>query len=464
MERFKDALTRAKQTRETISNYARHSSALCYKHDTIDDALFNRCHVFRGLRDKQGHGVVTGITNISRVDGRKVVDGKEVACDGRLLYRGYNVIDLVRNCISSGGFGFEEVAYLLLFGALPDKWQLEEFRSILCDCRRLPEDFTRDVIMKGATSDLMNSMAKSVLSLASYDPSAMDISVPNVLRQCLQLISVFPLLAIYGYQSYNHYLCDDSLYIHRPDPQLSTAENMLRLLRPDCSYTETEAHVLDAALILHMEHGGGNNSTFTTRVVTSAGSDTYSVMAAALTSLKGPKHGGANIKVMEMMKDLKESVKDTTNETQVRDYLAKLLDGKAFDHKGLIYGLGHAIYAVSDPRAEVFRGYVQKLAEEKGRMEDFALYSNIERMAPELINERRKIYKGVCVNVDFYSGFVYSMLDIPVELYTPIFAVARSVGWSAHRLEELVNMDKIIRPAYESVIEDERAYVPLEKR
>ena len=447
-----------------MDEYARRYSALCYENDTIDDALFDQNHVFRGLRDKQGHGVVTGITNISRVEGRRIVDGKEEYCEGRLLYRGYNVIDLARNSGRDMRFAFEEAAYLLLFGELPSASQLDEFLHILCDGRRLPEEFTRDVIMQAASKDLMNSMAKSVLTLASYDDQAMNISVPNVLRQSLELISVFPMLAIYGYQAYNHYICDGSLYIHRPDPKLSTAENMLRMLRPNCRYTETEARVLDIALILHMEHGGGNNSTFTTRVVTSSGSDTYSVMAAALSSLKGPKHGGANIKVMEMIADLKQNVSDPSDEAQVRDYLARVLAGDAFDHKGLIYGVGHAVYSLSDPRAKVFKAFVRKLAEEKGRMDDFALYSSIERMAPEMIAERRKIYKGVCVNVDFYSGFVYSMLGIPVELYTPIFAIARIVGWSAHRLEELVNMDKIIRPAYQSVIENERPYMPLEER
>ena len=439
-------------------------SELCYANDTIDDTLFNQHHVFRGLRDKQGHGVVTGITNISRVDGRRNVDGKEEFCEGRLLYRGYNVIDLVENCVRQGHFGFEETAYLLLFGQLPTAQELQEFREALCASRKLPPNFTRDVIMKASSKDLMNSMAKSVLTLASYDDRATDISVPNVLRQCLEFISIFPMLAIYGYQAYNHFLCGESLYIHNPDPALSTAENMLRMLRPDKKYTETEARVLDIALLLHMEHGGGNNSTFTTRVITSAGSDTYSVMAAALCSLKGPKHGGANIKVIEMMKDLRAHVADTADEDALRDYLQKILDHKAFDEKGLIYGVGHAIYSLSDPRAKVFRKFVEQLAQEKGREEEFRLYDTVARLAPELIQERRKIYKGVCVNVDFYSGFVYSMLGIPVELYTPIFAVARIVGWSAHRLEELVNMDKIIRPAYESIIEEERPYLSLEDR
>ncbi len=452
------------QKNDFAREYADRYSKLCCENDTIDDALFNQRHVFRGLRDKQGHGVVTGITNISLVEGREIVDGKEKYCEGRLLYRGYNVIDLVRNCSTGCGFGFEEVAYLLLFGNLPTQSQMEEFQQALCSSCHLPVNFTRDVIMKAPSNDLMNSMAKSVLTLASYDDRAMDISVPNVLRQSLELISRFPMLAIYGYHAYNHYHCDDSLYIHHPDPKLSTAENILRMLRPDCKYTETEARVLDAALILHMEHGGGNNSTFTTRVVTSSGSDTYSVMAAALSSLKGSKHGGANIKVMEMMEDLKTHVTDPSNESQVHDYLEKVLDHKAFDQKGLIYGVGHAIYSMSDPRAEVFRSFVKRLAQEKGRMDDFALYSSIEKMAPAMIEERRKIYKGVCVNVDFYSGFVYSMLGIPVELYTPIFAIARIVGWSAHRLEELVNMDKIIRPAYETVISQEKKYTPLHQR
>ncbi len=450
--------------REELSRYTQACSDLCYTNDLIDDALFQQYHVFRGLRDKQGHGVVTGITNISRVDGRRIVDGREESCEGRLLYRGYNVIDLVENCVRQNRFGFEETAYLLLFGQLPMAAELDRFRSALCACRTLPQNFTRDVIMKASSKDLMNSMAKSILTLASYDEKATDISVTNVLRQCLEFIGIFPMLAIYGYHAYNHFVCDDSMYIHRPDPTLSTAENMLRMLRPDKQYTETEARVLDIALLLHMEHGGGNNSTFTTRVVTSAGADTYSVMAAALCSLKGPKHGGANIKVVEMMADLREHVSDLKDEDALRAYLNQILDRQAFDRKGLIYGVGHAIYSLSDPRAKVFRGFVEQLAKEKGRMEDFALYDTVARLAPELIQGRRKIYKGVCVNVDFYSGFVYSMLGIPTELYTPIFAVARIVGWSAHRLEELVNMDKIIRPAYKSLIDEERPYLPLEDR
>lgn len=440
--------------RDELNRYTQEYSALCYANDTIDDALFNQHHVFRGLRDKQGHGVVTGITNISRVDGRQIVDGKEEFCEGRLLYRGYNVIDLVENCVRQNRFGFEETAYLLLFGQLPTAEQLEQFHSVLCTCRRLPPNFTRDVIMKASSKDLMNSMAKSVLTLASYDEKANDISVTNVLRQCLGFISIFPMLAIYGYHAYNHFLCGESLYIHNPDPALSTAENMLRMLRPDKKYTETEARVLDIALLLHMEHGGGNNSTFTTRVVTSAGSDTYSAIAAAMSSLKGPRHGGANLKVMQMMQDIRSHISDPEDKDAVRGYLRKLLDGEAFDRKGLIYGMGHAVYSISDPRERVLKSYVEKLAEAKGKQKDMALYSNIEEIAPQLIAEKRRIYKGVSPNVDFYSGFVYDMLGIPLELYTPLFAIARVVGWSAHRIEELVGMGKIIRPAYKSVMEE----------
>ena len=449
---------------DEVNRYTERCSKLCYENNSINDALFDQYHVLRGLRDKKGHGVVAGITNISRVDGRKTVDGKEELCEGRLLYRGYNVVDLVKNCMREKRFGYEEVAYLLLFGQLPSAKQLDEFRAVLCASRSLPTNFNRDVIMKAPSHDIMNSMTKSILTLASYDDKVADISLDNVLRQCLEFISIFPMLAVYGYQAYNHYECNDSLYIHRPDPELSTAENLLRMLRPDKQYTETEARVLDIALILHMEHGGGNNSTFTTRVVTSSGSDTYSVMAAALSSLKGPKHGGANIKVVQMMRDLKENVKDLSSDDEVRAYLGKLLDKEAFDRKGLIYGMGHAVYSISDPRAKVFKQFVAELAREKGRMDDFDLYSRVERLGPEVIADKRKIYKGVSVNVDFYSGFVYSMLNIPVELYTPIFAIARIVGWSAHRLEELVNMDKIIRPAYASIIEEERPYQALEER
>ena len=360
-------------------------------------------------------------------------------------------------------FGFEETAYLLLFGQLPDETKLAEFKNVLSLCRTLPRNFTRDVIMKAANADIMNSLTKSVLNLASYDPKAADISMPNVLRQSLMLISVFPMLAVYGYHAYNHYVKQESFYIHRPDERLSAAENILRMLRPDMKYTELEAKVLDIALVLHMEHGGGNNSAFTTHVVTSAGSDTYSVIAAALSSLKGPKHGGANIKVVQMMHDLRKHVKDVKDEDEVKAYLLKLLNREAFDKKGLIYGMGHAVYSISDPRALIFKSFVEKLAKEKGRDDDFALYSSVEKLATQAIAEERKIYKGVSANVDFYSGFVYSMLDIPLELFTPIFAMARIVGWSAHRLEELANVDKIIRPAYKSVAK-EKKYIPMQER
>ena len=360
-------------------------------------------------------------------------------------------------------FGFEEIAYLLLFGELPDERELLSFQATLADSRTLPTNFVRDVIMKAPSKDMMNTLSRSVLTLASYDDNVADPSIRNVLRQCLMLIAVFPMLAVYGYHSYNHYERDESFYIHRPDENLSAAENLLRMLRPDKSYTDLEAHVLDLALILHMEHGGGNNSSFTTHVVTSSGSDTYSVVAAALASLKGPKHGGANIKVVEMMADLRENVRDQTDEEEVERYLLKLLHREAFDRKGLIYGMGHAVYSISDPRATVFRGFVKQLADEKQKKDDFALYSMVERLAPQIISRERKIFKGVSPNVDFYSGLTYSMLGIPEELFTPIFAIARIVGWSAHRLEELINMDKIIRPAYKSVL-PRREYVSMKDR
>lgn len=435
----------------------------CVENGKIDLELYGKYDVQRGLRDKNGNGVLAGLTKVSKIEAFKVVDGQKKPCDGRLFYRGYNIRELIRGEVEGHRYGFEEVAYLLLFSKLPTEEELEKFRESLAFSRDLPTNFTRDVIMKAPTRDIMNSLSKCILTLASYDPKASDISIENVLRQCMMLISTMPMIAVYSYHAYNHYERDGSMYIHRPDPKLSTAENFLRMLRPDMSYTSVEAHVLDMALILHMEHGGGNNSTFTTHVVTSSGTDTYAAVASALSSLKGPKHGGANIKVVEMIKDLKENVKDTTDEAQVEEYLKKLLHKEAFDQKGLIYGMGHAIYSTSDPRAEVFKSFVKQLSEEKHREEDFALYSMIERLGPKVIMEERKIYKGVSANVDFYSGFVYSMLDIPEELFTPMFAIARIVGWSAHRIEELINVDKIIRPAYKSVM-DEREYIPLEER
>lgn len=449
--------------REIIESYAYKYSQICKERSIIDSSLYDVYGVKRGLRDKNGKGVVTGLTNISLIQSYREVDGKSIPCEGRLLYRGYDIHELVDGFFNNGRYGFEEIAYLLLFGSLPDKSRLEEFKEILAACRNLPKNFVKDVIMKAPSRDIMNSLTRSVLTLASYDEKVDDLSLDNVLRQCLVLISVFPMLAVYGYHAYNHYERGDSFYIHRPDDKLSTAENILRMLRPDKQYTQLEARVLDVALVLHMEHGGGNNSTFTTRVVTSSGSDTYSAIAAALSSLKGPKHGGANIKVVEMFQDIKANVKDIKDEEEVRHYLLRILNKEAFDRRGLIYGMGHAVYSISDPRAQIFKGFVEKLAYEKGRSDDFLLYSLIERLAPEVIAEKRRIYKGVSANVDFYSGFVYSMLDIPLELYTPIFAMARIVGWSAHRLEELINGDKIIRPAYQSVT-TEKEYIALEDR
>lgn len=428
---------------------------LCLENDTISDELFKEFGVNRGLRDINGNGVLTGLTNISKIDSFKMVNGKKVPCDGELWYRGYNVIELVSS-IPEDGFGFEKTAYLLLFGEMPSPEEEAEFAELVAHVRELPTNFTRDVIMKASNKDIMNSMTRSILTLASYDDQMESSEIGNVIRQCLNLISVFPMLAVYGYHAYNHYERDGSMYIHRPNPELSTAENLLMMLRPDKKYTFLEAKVLDVALMLHMEHGGGNNSTFTTRVVTSSGSDTYSAIAAAMSSLKGPKHGGANIKVMEMMNDIREHVRDYSDKDEVRDYLGKILSGDAFDHKGLIYGMGHAVYSLSDPRERVFKSFVEKLSVEKHRENDMELYNNIEVLAPELIAEKRKIYKGVSPNVDFYSGFVYEMLGIPVELYTPIFAVARIVGWSAHRIEEIIGMNKIIRPSYKSVMKEKK--------
>ncbi len=425
---------------------------ICVKNNSIDGNLFAEYGVKRGLRDKNGKGVLSGITNISLIKSSETVDGQTKPCDGQLYYRGYNIYDLTNGFRQDQRFGFEETAYLLLFGNLPTKDELAEFNKVLAKNRRLPTNFVRDVIMKAPSRDIMNSLTKGVLTLSSYDDKASDITLENVLTQSLMLISVFPMLAVYGYHAYNHYECDESFYIHRPDDNLSAAENILRMLRPDKKYTSLEARVLDLALVLHMEHGGGNNSTFTTRVVTSAGSDTYSVIAAALSSLKGPKHGGANIKVVEMMQDIKEHVSDTSDEAEVRAYLKKILHKEAFDKRGLIYGMGHAVYSISDPRAVAFKGFVEKLANEKHQKDEFELYSMIERIAPEIIGEECAIYKGVSANVDFYSGFVYNMLGIPMELFTPIFAMARIVGWSAHRMEELINVDKIIRPAYQSIM------------
>ncbi len=436
-----------------LNDYTTRSEVVCRRNDTISPRLYEEYGVKKGLRDENGNGVLAGLTNISKITSSKIVDGKKIPCDGQLWYRGYRVEDLIGS-LGETELGYEKIAYLLLMGQMPDSAAAEEFRRLLGECRTLPTNFTRDVIMKAPGKDIMNSMTRGILTLASYDERAIDTSVSNSLRQCIQLIAEFPLLAVYGYHAYNYYENMDSMVIHRPDPALSTAENLLMMLRPNKKYTTTEAKVLDTALILHMEHGGGNNSTFTTRVITSSGSDTYSTIAAAMSSLKGPKHGGANIKVMEMMEDIRLHVPDCSDKEALEDYLAKIINKEAFDRKGLVYGMGHAVYSLSDPRERIFKGYVEKLAAEKGRGDDLTLYRNVEELAPQLIAKHRRIYKGVSPNVDFYSGFVYDMLGIPQELYTAMFAVARIVGWSAHRIEELICMDKIIRPAYMSVMEE----------
>ena len=425
--------------------------------DIIDTALFTKYDVKRGLRDLNGKGVLAGLTTISDVRATEVINGESVPAHGRLFYRGYDVKDLVHGFASEDRFGFEEVTYLLLFNKLPNAQELKDFQELLSAYRTLPTSFVRDIIMKAPSKDMMNTLARSVLTMYSYDDRADDTSLPNVLRQCLQLISIFPLLTIYGYQAYSHY------HDPQPQPQLSTAENILHILRPDSSYTELEAKILDIALVLHMEHGGGNNSSFTTHVVTSSLADTYSVIAAAIGSLKGPRHGGANIKVVQMFDEMMSVLKDWEDEEEVAAYLKKLLNKEAFDHAGLIYGVGHAVYSKSDPRAVIFKNFVEKLSMEKGLEKEFNLYSLVERLAPQVISGERQIYKGVSVNVDFYSGFVYNMLGLPQELFTPIFAIARIVGWSAHRMEELANNGKIIRPAYKPIGYDKN-YADIEHR
>lgn len=436
---------------------------ICVNNGQIDPSLYGKYEVKRGLRDLNGKGVLTGLTDISEIRATKTVNGASVPCEGRLFYRGIDVKDIIKGFVEEKRFGFEEVTYLLIFGALPTETELKSFKELLGELMTLPTNFIRDVIMKGPSDDMMNSLSRSVLTLHSYDDSANDTSLPNVLRQCLKLIALFPMLSVYGYQAYNFYIEKQSLFIHQPNPSISTAENILHLLRPDSSYTELEAHVLDIALVLHAEHGGGNNSTFTTHVVTSSGTDTYSAIAAALCSLKGPKHGGANLKVMKMFEDLKQVVKDWKDDEEVGAYLEALLDKRAFDNAGLIYGMGHAVYSVSDPRAEVFRGFVEQLSREKGLEEEYRLYAKVAELAPKIISSHKKMYKGVSPNVDFYSGFAYSMLGLPLELYTPIFAVSRISGWSAHRMEELINAGKIIRPAYKSISE-EKEYKRLADR
>ena len=436
---------------------------VCEENSKMDVSLYGKYDVKRGLRDINGKGVLAGLTQVSNIVSSKTIDGKSVPCDGELYYRGINIRDLTNGFLKENRFGFEETTYLLLFGVLPTEEQLKDFCKILGNQRSLPRNFVRDVIMKAPSKDMMNTLSRSVLTLYSYDSNPEDISLPNVLRQCINLISIFPMLSVYGYQAHRHYNQNKSLYIHNPKKELSTAENILRMLRSDKKYTPLEAKILDLALVLHMEHGGGNNSTFTTHVVSSSGTDTYSAIAAALGSLKGPKHGGANIKVVSMFDDMKKHVHDWKDEEEVSAYLRKLLHKEAFDKRGLIYGMGHAVYSISDPRARIFKQFVKQLADEKGRQKDYRLYEMVERLAPVIIAEERHIYKGVSANVDFYSGFVYSMLELPLELYTPMFAIARIVGWSAHRMEELINTDKIIRPAYKHVLE-EQAYIALEER
>ena len=439
-------------------------SELCIQNNQIDMGLYDKYEVKRGLRDLNGKGVLTGLTEISEIHASDIDEnGISHPCDGKLFYRGVNVEDIIAGFTKDKRFGFEEVTYLLLFGKMPDKKELSDFTHLLGEYRCIPPNFVRDIIMKKPSRDIMNAVARSVLMLYSYDDRADDLSIPNVVRQSLQLISELPLLAVYSYQAYRHYHKGGSLIIHEPDPELSTSENILHLLRADGKYTPLEAEILDIALVLHAEHGGGNNSTFTTHVVTSSGTDTYSSVVSSLGSLKGPKHGGANIKVVKMFDDIKEHVKNWDDEKELTEYVDKILHKEAFDRTGLVYGMGHAVYSVSDPRAKVFKGFVEELSVEKHMQKEYKLMSDVERIAAELIAKERKIYKGVSANVDFYSGFVYRMLGLPTELYTPIFAVARISGWSAHRIEELINCNKIIRPAYKNVC-DRKEYVELDRR
>ncbi len=439
-------------------------TGLCTSHSTIDASLFAKYDVKRGLRDINGKGVLTGLTEISEIISSKEVDGKSVPCEGELYYRGINVEDVVRGFVAENRFGFEETTYLLLFGELPTTEKLTEFKKLLSKYRTLPTNFVRDIIMKAPSFDMMNTLARSVLTLYAYDEKPNDTSLPNVLRQCLEMIALFPQLAVYGYQAYAHDMDhNNSFFIHAPKPELSTAENILYMLRIDNKYTALEARILDLALVLHAEHGGGNNSSFTTHVVASSGTDAFSVIAAALSSLKGPKHGGANIKVMMMFEDMKQNIDDWEDEEKISDYLDKLLNKQAFDKSGLIYGMGHAVYSLSDPRANIFKKFVKSLSEEKGLTKEYGLYALVERLAPEVIGRERKTYKGVSANIDFYSGFVYHMLGLPPELFTPVFAMARIAGWSAHLMEEQINVGKIIRPAYKS-ISPHREYLALDNR
>lgn len=452
-----------KKSYSEITPYLEEMAKQSSEHNGILPQMYEQYHVFRGLRDINGNGVVTGLTEVSRIKAKeKTPDGEEVPCEGQLYYRGINVRNLVDGFLKDKRFGFEETVYLLLFSELPNKTQLHRFCKELSAYRSLPESFVRDMILKAPGKDMMNILSRTVLALYAYDDNPDDISVPNVLRQCMQLIAELPLLGVYGYQSYRHYHCGKSLVIHQPNRKLSTAEHILYLLRENSAYTPLEAQILDLALVLHAEHGGGNNSTFTTHVVTSSGTDTYAAVAAALGSLKGPRHGGANIKVVQMFEDMKAHV-NPEKPSEVKDYLAHLLDRRAFDNAGLIYGMGHAVYSKSDPRADILGSFARRLAQEKGYERDWMLYEEVARLAPEVIAEKRRIYKGVSANVDFYSGLIYQMLELPQELYTPIFAMARIAGWSAHRIEEIQNAGKIIRPAYVNV-KPEQSYRPLKER
>lgn len=439
-------------------------SVLAERNDPINPDLYQKYDVKRGLRNANGTGVLVGLTRIGDVVGYEVSEnGEKIPVPGRLLYRGYDVVDLIRDAEANDDYCYEQCAYLLLFGELPKKSELNEFRAFIGESRALPPNFTEDMIMKAPSQDIMNKLARGVLASYSYDENPEDRSVANNLRQCIELISRFSTLAAYGYQARRRYYENKSMYIHNPLPELSTAENFLHLIRPDCQYTKLEAEILDLALILHAEHGGGNNSSLTVHVVSSADTDTYSSIAAAVGSLKGRRHGGANIRVVEMMDEIKANVKDWSNENQVRDYLTKIAKKEAFDGSGKIYGMGHAVYTISDPRALLLREKAEKLAKEKGCLEEFNLYRLIEKLAPEVIMEVHHSDKQICANVDLYSGFVYTMLNIPRELYTPIFAISRIAGWSAHRIEELVAGGRIYRPAYKNVCE-ERKYIPMAKR
>ena len=425
--------------------------------------MYIKHDVKKGLRDLDGRGVVTGLTEISKVNSRKTLpDGSVVPCEGELCYRGINIKDITDGFLSEDRFGFEETVYTLLFSNMPNEAELLTFNKELAKNRALPPSFVRDMILKAPSRDMMNSLSRSVLAAYSYDKNPDDTSIENVLRQCLQLIAAFPALAIYSYHAYRHFHQGKTLYIRNPKPQYSTAENILHMLRKDGKFTHLEAKVLDLCLVLHAEHGGGNNSTFTTHVVTSSGTDTYSAIAAALGSLKGPRHGGANIKVVQMFNDMKKHI-NVKDENEIRGYLCALLDKQAFDGLGLIYGMGHAVYSVSDPRSEILKSCAKDLAVANGKQKEFELYSTVARLAPEIIGQKRKVYKGVSPNIDFYSGFVYEMLDLPCELFTPMFAIARIAGWSAHRIEEIQNAGKIIRPAYINVKED-LPYKPIKER